>query len=152
MMTRVCTHCLSYVLGELPDLDKKRFERHLKHCEPCQNEVKELNALHQQTVADFSKPTERRIRPSLWVRSSARVKAMGRVSLAALVTVAAMASFTMLTPVNRGSDIIFDIKHTPTHLKEVVDPLKVGLTRAQIVAVSDIHNLERRLKRSPHRI
>lgn len=152
MATRVCTNCLSYVLSELSDLDRKRFERHLKHCEPCQKEIKDLKALHQQAIADFSQPAVRRERSSFWVASSTRVKAMARVSLAALVTAAAMASFTVLTPVNHGSDIFLDIKHTPTNLKDVVDPLKVRLTKVQGVAVSDIRNIERRLKRSPHRV
>lgn len=155
MAMRTCAHCLSYVLHELGDLDRKRFERHLLGCMKCQQEVKELQALHTEAVSDFSCPVTRR--PSLlfrpWQLPLVRLKAMVRVSLAGVVTAAAMASFTVLMPPNHGSDLFHDIQHTPARLRAVVGPLKGRLTRVHSTAVLDLTHLKQEFNRFPaHRV
>lgn len=39
--SKQCAVCLKYVLDELSEMDKKRFERHLRKCEACRAECRE---------------------------------------------------------------------------------------------------------------
>lgn len=53
-MPDMCSECLKYVLGDLDDLRRKRFERHLSSCGKCQVHVVELEELVPWVMLDES--------------------------------------------------------------------------------------------------
>ena len=53
-MSDMCSECLKYVLDDLDDLRRKRFERHLSSCGKCQFNVVELEELVPWVMLDES--------------------------------------------------------------------------------------------------
>lgn len=53
LQKRTCRLCLPYVLGELCELDRVRFERHLRSCRRCQSESVNCRGLLHAVTVDF---------------------------------------------------------------------------------------------------
>ncbi|GAA0432943.1 anti-sigma factor [Lentibacillus halophilus] len=52
-MERECENLLSYMAGTLNEIDKERFEAHLKQCEACMKEYEELSDSWEALQFDF---------------------------------------------------------------------------------------------------
>jgi Putative zinc-finger len=95
----------AYVLGALPPDERRRYERHLRHCRRCAGATRELSGLPDLLAeADIARPDQapdgaRRTAPVRWYRCRPRL--LTAVMLAAAVCLIAAIMLTVAVAVRR---------------------------------------------------
>lgn len=136
-----CSLGLPYVLGELSELEAKRYERHLKTCAACLDEVEELRQLQSCIVADFhNESTDRHAR-----RAARRRRLRGAMSnfvVAAAMMVATCAAFATVLPIAwHGNDMASDVRQTRAALRHALNPVSVELAYLHGATIQDMNRM-----------